>query len=366
MTDVTETWFNQFGWEENPFKIQPDPEHIIGFVDVRAKILAYIDSHDPFLILGPTGAGKTTLLLWVKAQGETSKKEVRYVYHNFLEEKSDVVMRKKIRGLRYVFDRRPVVALLDEVQEMQPETARYLRGLFDSHRILSLVMASVTEKLPNLEDPLLARIGERRIYLRNLDEREALQIVRQRVFAKGQSNPFDEDALRVVFSYADYSPRRILETCERLCMEAASQGKKRVDADFVTLVLKPKEPTLATVKSAVVSPPSGEIKKLVREKLRQIMQASVETGKPETRRAVLDALSPTQRKILEALRARPMTTDELAKALGITRASAAKQLSRLALNTDAELLKAKGVTTPIVVTKGKDRPVVYTINDEYR
>lgn len=354
-------WFKAFGWSENPFKIQPDPEHIVGFVDMRAKIMSYIESHDPFLIIGPTGAGKTTLLLWVTSQ----KGGTRYVYHNFLEEKSDNKLRSKISGgLLGLLDRRPIVALLDEVQEINPETARYLRGLFDNGRVRSLVMAAMTDKLPNLEEPLLSRIGERRIYVRNIDEREALQIVRQRVFAYGQSSPFDEDALRIAFSYADYSPRKILETCEKLCMEAATRGKTRVDADFASLVLKPREPTLANVKSTIISPPSGEIKKLVREKLRQIMESNVGEEPATKKERPLDALSPTQRKILETLRSKDMTTDEIAKSLGITRASAAKQLSRLALNTDADLLRSKGIDKPLVVQKGSGRPVVYGLSPE--
>ncbi|QQG40302.1 MAG: AAA family ATPase [Candidatus Aenigmatarchaeota archaeon] len=366
---MSEAWFSQFGWNENPFKIQPDPEHVVGFVDLRARIMAYVESHDPFLIVGPTGAGKTTLLLWTATQTNA-----RYVYHNFLDERSDASLRRKVRGgLLGFFDRRPIIALLDEVQEMAPETARYLRGIFDQHGIQSVVMAAMTDKLPNLEEPLLSRIGERKIYVRNVDERESMQIIRQRVFAKGKDNPFDEDALRIAFAYAEYSPRKILETCEKLCIDGASKGKTRIDADFASLVLKPKEPTLAAVKNAIVTPPSGEIKRLVREKLRKIMESDagteirktppatpiVQTVKPAT---VVDALSPTQRKIYEALRAKDMTTDELARAVGITRASAAKQLSRLALNTDAELLTSRGITKPLVVQKGSGRPVVYGVN----
>ncbi|MBI4017331.1 MAG: AAA family ATPase [Candidatus Aenigmarchaeota archaeon] len=356
---MADNWFSKFGWNENPFKIQPDPEHIVGFVDMRAKIMAYVDSHDPFLVVGPTGAGKTTLLLWVSEQPS----DMRYVYHNFLEEKSDARLRGKIRGLRWLLDRRPIVVLLDEVQEMDSATARYLRGLFDKGRIRSLVMAAMTDTLPNLEEPLLARIGERRIYVRNLDEREAMQIVRQRVFARGSANPLDEEALKMAFAYADYAPRRVLETCERLCMEAAAQGKARVDTDFASLVLKPKESTLINIKHAVIAPPSGEIKRLVREKLRQIMESDV-VQTPSA--APVGALSPTQQKVVDALRGNDMTTDELAKAVGITRASAAKHLSRLALNTDAELLKSKGVLEPVVVQKGTGRPVVYALSGRYR
>ena len=364
---MADQWFTKFGWNENPFKIQPDPEHIMGFVDMRAKIMAYIESHDPFLIIGPTGAGKTTLLLWVASQ----KGGVRYVYHNFLDDKSGARLRGKVRGgILGFFDRKPIVALLDEVQEMDTETAKWLRGQFDHGKIKSLVMAGMTDRLPNLEEPLLSRIGERRVYVRNLDEREAMQIVRQRVFAKGTSNPLDEDAMRIAFSYADYSPRRVIETCERLCMEAAAQNKARVDADFTSMVLKPKEPTMSAVKSAVVSPPSGEIKRLVREKLKQIMEADSDGAAVQPLQTpkdkYTDALSPTQQKIVDALRKKEMTTDEVARSIGITRASAAKQLSRLALNTDAELLTSKGITNPVVLQKGTGRPVVYGLSNEYK
>lgn len=73
-----ETWFKNFGWSDNPFKIRPDPDNLVGFVDTRSKILSYIHAESPLLITGPTGTGKTTLLQWVK-------KQKKAVYINFLE-----------------------------------------------------------------------------------------------------------------------------------------------------------------------------------------------------------------------------------------------------------------------------------------
>ena len=325
-------WFKAFGWSDNPFKIQPDPEHIVGFIDMRTKILTYIHSRDPFLVIGPTGAGKTTLLKWIERQKPNS------VYINFLDDIDKSSLKNQIEGgfwskfLSFFRGKKEKIVLMDEIQEMSPEVAKWLRRRFDDMKIYSMVMATINPKLDNLEEAFKDRIGNRIVTVRRMTEGEAFKIVRQRVFSLGRHNPFTDEALRRIFEISEYSPRKILENCEACCINAAKNNIEYINRDFVDRMFDMEPP--------VVSEPE--------------------------KKSNVKKLSPVQQKILKILSGGDFTTTEIAKELGVSRASIAKQLSRLSLKTDKELFKRKGITSPLVKTIGEGRPVLYGLSDEGR
>jgi len=323
-------WFEAFGWSDNPFKIQPDPEHIVGFIDMRTRILTYIHSRDPFLVIGPTGAGKTTLLKWIEKQKPNS------VYINFLDGIDKNNLKKQIDGgfwskfFGFFTGKKEKIVLMDEIQEMNPEIAKWLRRRFDDMKVYSMVMATINPNLNNLEDAFKDRIGDRIVTVRKLTEEEAFKIVRQRIFSHGKHNPFTDDALKRIFEISGYSPRKILEKCEACCIQAVRDNMEYINRDFVDRMFGMEPP--------VVSGPE--------------------------RKSNVKKISPVQQKILKILSAGSFTTSDIAKKLGVSRASIAKQLSRLSLKTDKELLKKKGVISPLVKTANDGRPVLYELTEE--
>lgn len=325
-------WFKFFGWSDNPFKIRPDPNHIAGFVDLRAKILTYLKSEDPFIVTGPTGAGKTTLLKWLERHKENA------LYFNFLENIDEREFKKKVRGgfferIKMRLSGKKRILLLDEVQCMSPELLRWIRAKFDEGDISALVLTSIKKDLENLEEAFLDRIGKRIVHVRKLTEDEAFKMVRQRIYSKGTNNPFTKEALKAIFKYSDFSPRKILENCEACCIHAVKEGLKYINTGVVEEVLKEKE------KPAQIQKRSGP----------SIM-----------------SLSPRQREILKILAEENLTTPEIAKRLGASRASIAKQLSRLSFKTDKKILISKGFSSPLVEVKGSGRPVIYGLTEEGR
>ena len=302
-------WFKVFGWSDNPFKIQPDPEHIVGFIDMRTRILTYIHSRDPFLVIGPTGAGKTTLLKWIARQKSNS------LYINFLDGIDKNNLKKQIDGgfwskfFGFFTGKKEKIVLMDEIQEMDTETSKWLRRRFDDMKVYSMAMATINPSLNNLEEAFKDRIGSRIIKVRKLTEEEAFKVVRQRIFSRGKHNPFTDEALKRIFEISVYSPRKILENCEKCCISAAMEKIEYINRDFV-------------------------------DKLFSMEEIPVVSKKSNVRK-----LSPVQQKILKILSEGNFTTSEIAKKLGVSRASIAKQLSRLSLKTDKELLKKKGITS---------------------
>ncbi|MCD6477794.1 MAG: AAA family ATPase [Candidatus Aenigmarchaeota archaeon] len=325
-------WFQKFEWSDNPFKIQPDPDHIVGFLDMRTKILTYIYSRDPFMVVGPTGAGKTTLLKWIQNYKGNG------IYVNFLGGIDEKELKRQISGgfwsrfLGFFAGKKKKIILVDEAQEMPYRISKWLRAKFDEGEIFSLVFASINENLENIEHPFKDRIGGRIIRVRKLTEEEAFKIVRQRIFSQGRHNPFTDNALRRIFEVSDYSPRKILENCETCCISAVNEKIEYINKDFVEKILG------------------------------RLPTKTIKIEKPRNDSAI--KLSPVQHRIIKILSEGKSTTSDIAKKIGASRASIAKQLSRLALKTDKKLLMKKGITSPLVRTIGSGRPVFYELTEE--
>jgi len=343
----TVEWFRNFGWSDNPFKIRPDPHHIVGFIDMRAQILRYIRSEDPFIVTGMTGAGKTTLLKWVEEQ----KKHA--LYFNFLDDIDEKKFKKTVNGnfidrLKRFFSSHKKMVLVDEVQEMPPNLLKWLRSRYDNGDVSSLVLASIQEDLKNLEEPFVDRIGGRIVSVRNLTEPEAMKMVRQRVFTNGKNNPFTDEGLRRIFEHSKFSPRKILENCETCCIYAAQEGSKYITVDLVNSALGGVEQIKQTIRFD--EPEPIEEKEICEE--------------PQATDANISDLSPSQQEIIKLLSQQDLTTHNIAEMMNVSRASVAKQLSRLSFKTDKKLLQSKGFEKPLVKPKNKGRPVIYMLTKE--
>lgn len=335
-------WFKTFGWSDNPFKIRSEHRNIIGFIDMRTQILTYMKSDDPFIVTGPTGAGKTTLLKWLEEQKKNS------FYFNFLDDIDEKKFKKKIEGTfleklikRFSGSKKSV--LIDEVQEMSPELLKWIRCKFDEGEISSLVLASIKEDLGNIEEPFLDRIGNRVVLVRNLTEEEAFKMVRQRMFSKGKTNPFTDEGLRGIFEYSGFSPRKILENCETCCIHAGKEGIRYINHDVVNKALESIEQRITLKKPD-----------------------KTDTAREPMKEFDIRSLSPSQQKIIDILSEEELTTNKISEMMNVSRASVAKQLSRLSFKTDRKLLESKGFNAPLVEAKNKGRPVVYGLTKEIK
>lgn len=334
MDSSQEPWFQKFGWSDNPFKIRPDPENLVGFLDLRTKILSHVHSESPVLVTGPTGLGKSTLLHWLKNQKGAT-------YLNFLDY-DEKKFKKQISGLttklKKFFGSKHIV-LLDEAHAMPLEFSEWLRGKYDKGEIDSMVLAAIDAELKNFSQAFVGRIGARKIEMRTVTQEEAFKIVRQRIFAHGKENPFTSNALKKIISFSNFHPRKILENCERCCIHASWEELRYIDEKFVKKILKKsKEPKIFE---------------------RKEKQKEEKTKEPYPEKK----LSPTQEKILGLLSQKNLTTKQIASELGVSRASASKQLSRLMLKSDEKLMKKKGVSFPLIEQKNDGRPVLYGLKE---
>lgn len=323
---VEELCFSKYGWKSNPFEVNPMPDAISGFDDIRKELLDFIKSNDCCLLIGDAGTGKTVILKWL--EDCISQKNVA-VYLNTLgmnEEEIkkidiDKIIREKTSSWnRLIGKKKNFVILIDDAHSLPPVIGEAVKRNFDNKTINSVVLASETDDLENLKGNLLEKIGDRKIKIRRLTTDEAMGMIINRIKYK---NPFESESLEIIFEKADFIPRNILELCELIAKE---NSEKTITKNFVEKFLEAKETKTQTVK-------------------------------------FIDKLSPLQREIVNILKTGNFTPSEIAVKLNKPTKTITSQLAYLSLKSGIEVMKRKGIEHP-VVEKVSNEKSVYRLTDE--
>lgn len=316
------SWYNDRNWMENPFNVRPDPDKLVGYGDLRAQAIGYIESGDLFLVYGPIGSGKTTLLKWVKKldsfrdmdQDRAKHFKIRYFDASTLK-MQDVKQFSKIslgeKLGKYLWNRniKKRVILIDEAQELDRDTSKQIKSMYDENDLHAIGLASLDKNL-DLSDSFMDRIGQRTMKMRPMKMEEAKKMIEERI-QEGE-NPFTDSAMETIIESSNFIPRKILENCEHIAMK--QEG--RIGQNDITSLLEEK-----SVKEAE----SNDL----------------------TFSELMDKVTPTQKEILKEIKTEGSVTAEELEEEGIagSQGSARKQLSRL---SDLDKLEERGIFLRLV------------------
>ena len=278
-------WYNEYGWKTNPFIIKPSPV-IINFESEKEKLLNYINSGDICFLIGKPGSGKTSLLKWI--ENNTRKHFTVYLNMETIDKNFSIKkflydhtkLSRRILGLEFP---KNAVFLLDESAVINEEFRNALKLHFDENHIKSIVFTQSGDE-PEIPEAFKNRVGSRIIKVEKLKEEIAFEFVKKRC---GKICPFTEGAISFFTEKSSYNPRKILETCENICINM--RGKKEITINDVQNVMR---------------------------------------IKPETQQSS-ETLSPMEENILKILKESNKTAQELAELLNTTEGSVGKQLSKL-------------------------------------
>lgn len=222
-------WFEELDFEENPFNLNPlETEFkLIGRKEEAKEILYRIASGSMLLIESKEGAGKTALLKYA-IDNFKGKGKVVYADANILDKRLDVAnfVRKKPNGM---------ILLMDNVQELSKENNEKIKYYYDQDRIKAIIFTTTKHNLINFTDAIRSRIGRNIIRLRELNEDEAIEIIKERL---GSNEILSEDKLKSLFETST-SLKDYLKRCEIACKNAVSDGRKSVeDEDLEDIDIK--------------------------------------------------------------------------------------------------------------------------------
>lgn len=282
-------WWKKFGFSSNPLDIRPN-DNLIGTEEIEKKLVSSIENGEIVLLYGPLGCGKTSLAYKVM---KNYRDKYNFIYVNCEENSNprikDILeerMYKKFLFFKIKNDL-PIVLIIDEFYNMNPEAIKKVKYYYENGIIYSLVLIQVSSEITNALPSFINRI-HRKIEMDYPDEDTIIRIIDSRL--KGKIK-IDEEKLRKIIRENNRNVRSILIKLNELFSEGNFLDKEDKEQ---------KEFSINDIK-----------------------------------------LTEQQIKILYTLIGNKLTAKKLSEILGIPQSSTSKQLSRL-YNLGIVLKEGKG------------------------
>ncbi len=392
-------WYENYRWKSNPFVIDPIPDTFM-LDDIHSKVMEAVYSGDILNLYGQTGTGKTSLLHMLEerlrgrfvpvyidpldlqnyAPNETTPDKRQY--EGFLNKlKKDALRspsasirkllgRTLLENLKTTYKGSKLVLLIDEAKDItDPTIPSYFRSIKNSGADCAMVITSIepVSRLPTFTDSLRdVRVSYLQMRTVTLDEARLMLSRRIELVGGKGIGPFDEKTLDYLVEVSNQTPILILKHAEDVLKYLSFNGRSGdLKVDDIASALAESSPRFVQAKTE----PKPELLNndlAVRPTVRPTSEKVQITETPAQSNSVpFDNLTDTQKKIVIALKQTPLTAEELCKILGVKYGSIFPELYRLMLLRDADRMKKKGITRPIL-SKTTDSPAKYILDVEWK
>ncbi len=216
-------WFEELGYDENPFELNPLNTNfkLEGREKETEEILYRITSGSMILIEGNVGTGKTELLKYA-IDNFKGKGKVIYVDGNNLNKRLNIsnLLKKKPKGM---------ILLMDNVHYLSKRNNEKIKYYYDEDHIKSAVFTTTDYGLVNFTDAIKDRLGKNIIKLKDLNQSNALEIVKERL---GDKEIISEDILKQLFKDSK-NIKEFLKKCDLLCSYVVGKGKEKAEKEDI-------------------------------------------------------------------------------------------------------------------------------------
>jgi energy-coupling factor transporter ATP-binding protein EcfA2 len=294
-------WYKKYGFSKNPFDWRPNEAVLVGLEGIKKKLINYIDSGDICLLIGETGIGKTSLARYFTSQNPNN---YSYLLLDCRDIKDNFNLNKELRKLNklLIFPSKNKILFLDEFQHLRFDDVERIVSHCEKGKIKSIIAIQISRETNNIPGNVSDKMGNTRVIeMKKLSKQECKELIIQRLDGR---KLFDNQAIESIIERNRCIPRRILENCERICIELQDDNKKIItinDIDRYGLIQ-----TTDNIKSNRLKPVASNKQSEIKPKLTKL-----------------------QLKIVDSLIISDKTTDELAKSLKNPLRSISKQLSLL-------------------------------------
>jgi general secretion pathway protein A len=245
--------------KKTPFRLTPDPAFLYvspSHKEAVASMVFGIERRKGFIVVvGEAGVGKTTILRRYLARRNATRQSTAYVFNanvGFkdlldtvcrelgMENKPDDVAGMVNRLHQLVIEeyrqRRNVVVVIDEAQNMPIETLESLRVLSNldtsTDKLIQIVLLGQPELADKLDLHELRQLKQRvavRCTLTPYTDEESQAYIEHRLRTAGSSTSslFTPGALRAIIKYGQGIPRRLNVVCDSARSRVSAIGRSR-------------------------------------------------------------------------------------------------------------------------------------------
>jgi general secretion pathway protein A len=257
--------FSDFGFQENPFAITPDPRYLYlsrGHEESLAHLIYGTGPNGGFVLLtGEVGTGKTLLLRSLLAQ-QLENVDIALILNPRLSRREFIATICDELGIEYhgppyslklLFDTltghllkthaegRHTVLVVDEAQNLNPrvlEQVRLLTNLETSrHKLLRIILVGQPELQQMLARKEMRQVDQRitaRYHLLPLNAQETGRYIAHRLAVGGvREDLFTPMALRLIHRFSGGIPRVINAIAERVLLAIYASGRQQAGIRLV-------------------------------------------------------------------------------------------------------------------------------------
>lgn len=266
------SYFKALDLQKEPFSTSPDPvffyrstahNTVLQRLEIAIRLRRGLS-----LILGDVGTGKTTLGRTL-LQGFSDEQDFLFymildpAYKSEFQFLSSLV---KMMGIKPAFrstldykealekflfakgveENKTIILLIDEGQKLTPTFLEILRTLLNyetnEYKLLQLVIMAQMEILPRLKKirNVLDRVSLKYI-INPLDEQETRAMIQFRLAQAGLNSGrtlFNEEAIKLIYSYTQGYPRRIAMLCHNALESLVMKQRQLVDRDIIQSLIE--------------------------------------------------------------------------------------------------------------------------------
>ena len=261
-----------YGLKEKPFNILPDPDYLYmskGHENAYTHLEYAIMENKGFVVItGEIGSGKTTLINFLisKIQQEvqiglinqtyvTPTQFIKMVCQDFeLQvdgiDKAEMVDLLHDYLLKQFAIRERVILIIDEAQNLTPETIEELRMLSnleaEKHHLIQMILVGQPELKSKLKRNDLVQFAQRvtvNCHLNGLSKGEVKSYILYRLKVAGATylDIFDKESLDVIYEYSKGIPRLINVICDAALVYGFADGKTIINSAILENVIKERE-----------------------------------------------------------------------------------------------------------------------------
>ncbi len=351
-------WYHTLGWRSNPFDYRPSADFFV-FKQLADELVKYVESGSVVSAYGIAGMGKTSLLHYLSANLPKNKYVCVFADFREIGSKNEFLtllnrrlaaeggllgkFKQMFRGDKTLADKissflgnRHLVLLIDEAGLLKDDGIASLLATIKDNTNSSIVSTSINplSSYEIYKDSFREGRVAREIAFPIPLKDDLINMIRERIENSGGKGtyPFADETLEYIASLSGNIPREVLINCQNAAMYYVDEKLDR-------------EITKSDLEIFLAGKPVAE-------------------HNDENIERIYKNLSDNQRRIIQSLIS-PKSAKQLAEELSISYGSITKEIGRLMLQTDADMMFRKGLRNP-VCTRTLNRPYKYVLTKKWR